>query len=262
MMMQRWHVDQRLARVELDRFSAVVSPLNPAAGLSSARVDGFELPGFQTLEVELPILSQPIAMQGVTPNDLAAVDFYVRGDDLIATYSDQPAPAMRTQVYWRANDPQAAEVAAAIELVVSVQTSRLDSCPRLTTRSECLATEAYRLVDAESATFGSIVPLPDFSELVDEDGLPQCFLFRLPGRQFSYVEMVHPAAAAKSTWEGWLNGLDFRMQLRHQLFFDSLEKGVILRARVLGLLVDRRHDKLLAAQRWLSFLASEVPLTT
>ena len=43
---------------------------------------------------------------------------------------------------------------------------------------------------------------------------------------------------------------------------DRLEKGVILRARVLGVLVDRDDDQRQAAALARRFLANESPLTT
>jgi hypothetical protein len=87
-------------------------------------------------------------------------------------------------------------------------------------------------------------------------------LFRLPGRQYSYAEMVFPGDQRRSTWEGWLHGTDYRLQLRHELFDPRLEKGVILRAQVLGLVLDRANDKAATAAHWASFLRDELPLTT
>ncbi len=149
---------------------------------------------------------------------------------------------------------------AAIELVASVQTALLDSCPRLTLGSQLLATEAFQLTDAAGGTFTSLVP-PQNDPDPESTGAPFCYLFRFSGRQYSYAEMIHPSDAHASHWDGWLHGTEYRLQLRHELFADRLEKGVILRARVLGVLLDRRDDKAATVRHWRSFLDESLPLT-
>ena len=143
-----------------------------------------------------------------------------------------------------------------------MQTSLLDSCPQLVVESHLLASEALRLTDAQAAKFTSIVPPSSEADPDALPGAPNCYLFRLPGRQYSYAEMLQPAAAQSSAWDGWLHDTDYRLQLRHNLFSERLEKGVILRARILGVLVDRRDDKQAAARHWNTFLAEDLPLTT
>ena len=252
--MQLWvDAEHNLARVQLERFAAVVDPGNPAGGLGEVRVDGRELSAFRPLGVEL---------SADKPRDAQAdVERYVRGGDLVVTYADRPAPAMRAQLYWRAGAHDRRGAIAAIELVVSVQTSLLDSFPALAVRTQLVASEAYQLVDSRGS-FAAIVPPGGDLALDDSPELPQCFLFRLPGRQFSYAEMVHPADGRQSLWDGWLHGVDYRMLLRHELFAQRLEKGVILRARVLGVFLDRKDDKTAAAAHWDSFLCEALPLTT
>jgi hypothetical protein len=73
--------------------------------------------------------------------------------------------------------------------------------------------------------------------------------------------MVQPADGRESRWEGWLAGADYRFELRHDLFAQRLEKGVILRARVLGILLDRADDKAAVLAHWNSFLREPLPLT-
>lgn len=252
--MQLWHdVDHAVWRVQLERFAAVVDASNPADGLSDARADGCDLAGFHPLGVEL---SAP------TSDVPAGADGYVRGGDLVVTYADRPAAEMRAQLYWRAAAHERAGAIAAIELVASVQTSLLDSFPQLAVRTRLVASEAFQLTDAARPSFAAIVPPDDDATLDDSPATPQCYLFRLPGRQYSYAEMVHPAVGRPSLWDGWLHGTDYRMQLRHELFAQPLEKGVILRSRVLGVLLDRRDDKAAAADHWTSFLQEALPLAT
>jgi hypothetical protein len=252
--MQVWQdVESHLARMQLERCAATVDWHNPRNGLCELRLDGQVLADFHPLGPELSAIS---------PAEIATVEHYVRAGDLVATYSNRPAEQLRTQVYWRAGTHPRDGAIAAIELVVSVQTALLDSCPKLAITSHLHASEALRMTDSQSGSFTSVVPP---SAEADPDGIagaPHCYLFRLPGRQYSYIEMIHPADVQSSNWDGWLQGAHYRLQLRHQLFADRLEKGVILRARVLGVIVDRRDDRAAALRHWQRFLTEELPLTT
>jgi hypothetical protein len=251
-MTQHWHeLDPRRARIAGDRFSAVLDCGSPAVGLQQMVIDGEELKAFHPLAPDFAAMSE----------SGSGLERYVRGGDLVVTYPERPAASMRSQLYWRAASHPHDKAIAALELVVSVQTSLLDSSPRFAIRSQLLAAEAFQLVDAERGQFSSIVPPEDDTD-PDAIGAPFCYLFRFSGRQYSYAEMVHPGAAQSSKWEGWLHGTEYRLELRHELFADRLEKGVILRGRVLGVLLDRRDDKAAAARHWQSFLAAELPLTT
>lgn len=252
--MQVWQdVEGHQGRIQLERCAAVVDWQNPRIGLTEVRLDGQVLTDFHPLGVELSALAS---------EEVSAAEHYIRSGDLVATYPDRPAEQLRTQVYWRAGSHARDGALAAIELVVSVQTALLDSCPKIAIASHLHATEVLRMTDAQSGAFTSIVPP---SAEADPDGIagaPHCYLFRLPGRQHSYIEMIHPADVENSSWDGWLQGAHYRLQLRHELFADRLEKGVILRARVLGVIVDRRDDKAAALRHWQHFLTGELPLTT
>ncbi len=251
---QFWQADDSKMRLCLDRFQAVVDPLDPAKGVHDLHADQHALRNGRLLQIDLPFLSSPC--------DDTNVECYVRGGDLVATFPEQAQAAVRAQIYWRAASHPIAAALAAIELVASVQTSLLDSCPTITTRSEVVASEAFQLVGLERGTFADLMAKPDHLEGKGASGLPQCYLFRLSSSKYSYAEMVHPADAHDSNWDGWLQGTVFRIQLCHRLFRDRLEKGVILRARVLGVVLDRDGDQDAAVRHYAAFLNEELPLTT
>lgn len=252
--MQVWQeVEGHLARIQLERCTATVDWHNPRGGLGALRLDGQVLEDFHPLGPELAALE---------PAEASAAEHYIRAGDLVATYPNRPAAQLRTQVYWRTGTHPREGAIAAIELVVSVQTALLDSCPKIAIASHLHASEALRMTDSQSGAFTSIVPPTAEADPDNIAGAPQCYLFRLPGRQYSYIEMIHPADVQSSSWDGWLHGAHYRLQLRHELFADRLEKGVILRARVLGVIVDRRDDKAAALRHWQRFLTEELPLTT
>jgi hypothetical protein len=71
--------------------------------------------------------------------------------------------------------------------------------------------------------------------------------------------MIHPADFHS---DELLPGAGDAVMLRHRLFLSDLEKGVILRARVRGLLLPRQGDQPAAAEAYTEFAASPPPLTT
>ncbi len=155
-----------------------------------------------------------------------------------------------------ARDHEAAILA--IELLVSTQTSRLDSCPRLNVASELAAGEILRLIDPQRR---ELTPVAAQTSKVTGGGV-NCHLFRLAGLPYSYIEMAEPAAVESSTLDALGGGPSRQVRLCHRLFAERLEKGVILRARVRGVLVDRADDDTAALQHYQAFLRDDLPLTT
>lgn len=203
------------------------------------------------------------------PGDTTSpADHYVRVGDLVATYADVPQAAMRTEIYWRGDvqlDAPAGIKPAlgAVELMISVQTNMLDSRPHLVARSQLPAVQLLQLVDEEQAEFA---PLPAISGDAFQ-GLPadrpRCVLLRLPTLDVSYAEMVHPADPGRSEIRrvSQPSQTPETFELRHHLFAAELEKGVILRARVLGVLLERAGDEAAAARYYQAFAATAPPLT-
>lgn len=249
-----WHVDASIARLKLPRLSALVDPRQPHRGLHDVKIDGSWL-----REVEM--LGVTLTPRGATPTPPA--DWYVRVGDLVVNYANVPHAEMRTEVYWRSVARTSPPAVGLVELMISVQTNLLDSRPQLTTRSQLLADEVLELVDAARAEFAPVpsLPLGQQHRLVADR--PRCLLLRLGGSDLSYAEMVHPADSGQSeirriSDEKKAPG---HYELRHHLFAAGLEKGVILRARVLGGLLERAGDQAAATQHFQTFAAAAPPLT-
>jgi len=231
----RWHVERTAAKLGLPRLVATLDLERPERGLHALTVEGNSLGDLQLLAVQLtPVL--PATGQSIERPTI--VDSFARGDDMAVTYAERPQPAMQTQVYWRAHNASGA--IAAVELLVSVQTGLLDSCPHLSTNSQLAATE--------------VLPL-------EEVGAPGATLFRLRGGRLSYAEVAHPTSDCVSEIRS-MSPSQPEAGISHRLFQDRLEKGVILRARVLGVLVDRADDQRQAARLLAEFLRTLAPLTT
>jgi hypothetical protein len=251
-----WHLDYPCARFELDRLSATVDLSRPEHGLTGLRADGNELPGAELLGLACP------AAHGGEANE--PLECYQRGPDLIAAYGESPGWPIRVDALWRAAAAatapvQAAGVLALVDLVVSVRTELPDSWPELAVRSAIPAAEFLRLAGAESARFEPYRDILAGPLVLEAEGGPGSLLARLPGVALSYAEMVHPADFRRS--ELRRHGASASaIEVRHGLFAERLEKGVILRARVRGILMDRPGDARQAAACYAAFAAAEPPL--
>jgi hypothetical protein len=225
-----WKLAAAEARLDFAGLLATVDLSRPQLGLCGLEYRGRRLESTALLGVELPSSKVP-----------PISDVYVRQSDLIVTYTQTPELPFRVQIYWRtAFGP---EQQPAIDLQISVQTSLLDSQPQVTT--------ATLLPDAALRHFAI--------DGADAPGRHGYDLVRPADHEVSYVEMLHPAddPAGSSAIQASADG-----GIRHRLFASFLEKGVILRARLRGVLLPRQRDAELAAEAYRLFLAAPPPLAT
>lgn len=249
-----WHVDASIAQLKLSRLSALVDLRQPHRGLHDVKVDGAWLRDAEMLGITLV----PHGAASTPP-----ADCYVRVSDLVASYSDLPQAEMRTEAYWRSDANPAEPAVGLVELMISVQTNLLDSRPQLATRSQLYADEVLELVDAARGEFVSVPQLPLGQQHRLAADRPRCLLLRLAGADLSYAEMVHPADPGHSEIRRIADEktVPGHYELRHHLFAAGLEKGVILRARVLGVLLRRAGDQAAVRQHFQAFAATAPPLT-
>ena len=114
-----------------------------------------------------------------------------------------------------------------------------------------------RLADAGGSRFEPVVADPS-TELALGEG-PGCLLFRRRDTEISYVEMIHPADFQRDALSVGTETTG-PVLLRHRLFRQSLEKGVILRARLRGIFCATENDTSIAAEAYHAFAATEPPL--
>ncbi len=247
-----WRLDQRQARLEVKTFRADIDLDRPESGLDRLSFAGRSLAPAQLLGVELPASD--------TVGD-RFVEAYLRGNDLIATYADVSRPSFRWQVYWRAISGRYPQALAAIEAIVSVQTGLLDSWPQLSLRSLLPATGVWLWRaggDGVGLQCERVDPGPTAKTVAATESWG-CFDFALAGTHTSYLEMVHPADFDTSSVERHDAA---GVSLRHGLFRERLEKGVILRSRALALFLPSRPTNATIADIQRAFANEELPLTT
>ena len=108
---------------------------------------------------------------------------------------------MRTQAFIRRSQRTSPSALAAVELLVSVQTELLDSCPAFRFKVTSRPDRCDWMTPSGAASSRSdqrLILLGQSRERGAATTTPDCFLFRLASTDFSYVEIVHPADAGES----------------------------------------------------------------
>ena len=259
-----WQLEAQQARLALGELSASIDAAFPEQGLVGLTFGGRAMSG-QLLGVRfLPFDGKH--GDGKHASELA--DAYSRVADFVATYAQTETRPYRAQVYWRAHERSGEPNAvAALDLLVSVQTDLLDSHPAVHVTSRLPASQVWQL--DSSGTFAPLeVGSRQPTSLSRANGAG-CVLLRLAdtdtngpaskGPLLSYVEMIHPTDFSElivTTTE------DNHFQTEHRLFADFLEKGVIRRARLRGVLLERSGDLEAAADWYQSLVNDRLPLAT
>ncbi|HEV3415788.1 MAG TPA: hypothetical protein VG056_03225 [Pirellulales bacterium] len=250
-----WRIDGHTARLEAETFRIEIDLLNPSAGVRCLEVRGMALHDAALFCVMLPQSSSA----GGTP-----VDFFSRGNDLVAVYGEAREHPFRAQIYWRLLPSLQFEAAdkktqpiAALELILSIQTSLLDSDPALMVETALAANEVSQLAGIDDCRLVDLI-VSGLPERADAKLGAGCFVFRPVSAGSIYIEMVHPADFRQSTLERVeQNG---PVRLSHRLFAERLEKGVILRSRIRGIIAADANPAAIA-RSYQEFAASDPPLT-
>ncbi len=230
-----WRLENKKALLRNPTWTLELDVESPETGLSDLAISGpgpEQVPVFQRFGAKLLQIQSPNQDSIGRP---VCESVYVRGADLVATYRMSKAYEICWQIYWRELAAEE-DTIGGIELIVSVQTDLLDSDPRLYVGSR-IANSAFVSLEPAGA-----------------------LLARPPQVSFSYLELIHPADF--SAVEVTSDGADPpTCASRFHLFDDHLEKGVIRRARLRGLVLPRADDTAMATACYQSFLQSALPLT-
>lgn len=204
------------------------------------------------LEVERPDASAADRLLGI---DLDAgsrcIDAWCRGGDVTAVYETRDGGRLRATAMWRAAPPWLGGEAGAWcrELVVSAQTPILEAAPHVAVVADVAA-------DAAAPVVCNAGRLDEASPGVDPHG----FLLTGSGAH-AVLFLVHPLDSRGAT--AAVAGGRARITVR--LFPAAVEKGVLLRSRVLAAIGPARTANSpgsWAATLATAFAASEPVLTT
>gem|GEM_PF-2252555 len=251
-----WRIDEHLARLEAPQSRAEIDLFNPAGGMKVRAARGENIVGARIFA---------IGLSSASDSQSSNVEFFARGNDLIAIHWERPDSPFRAQIYWRWIPSVQAfkqcdngQDIDALELILSIQTSLLDSDPALEVATALDAKGAGQLTEVVTAHFSERSASLGGSGLDAESGLG-CFQFELAAGKLKYLEMVHPADFRNSRLSAVASPPGLR--LSHRLFAERLEKGVILRSRLRSFFVPKDCPTTAIVSAYEEFADSEPPLT-
>ncbi|NLX94606.1 MAG: hypothetical protein GXY83_00375 [Rhodopirellula sp.] len=246
-----WQLDHHRAQLRRGSLSATLDLSAPNRGLFDIRGGPPQLETAEILALRVPACH---FVGGNLPQDA-----FVRGSELVAEYSDGTAWPIAVNARWICGSDSDPGLTAVWDLIVSVHTEQLDSRPALAVVSAVACCQTLRLMERESGRFSALPAALATQPFAPASG-EGCILLRLPNSLFSYVEMVHPLDfhCGEVCLEG--EGAACRATVVNHLFPETLEKGVVLRARVRAVLLPCEDDCRLAADAYRKFAAAAPPL--
>ncbi|MEK6248483.1 MAG: hypothetical protein N2C12_09920, partial [Planctomycetales bacterium] len=157
------------------------------------------------------------------------------------------------QIYWRSLAVPVLQDVEALEMMVLTQTNQLGTQIKVITQSQLPAAEVLQLDHQQGF---DRLEFQEPLEITPADGTG-CLVFRFAGHETSYVEMVHPVDFTSAILSVERTGC----LLQRTAVDRSMEKGVIVRARLCAAFVPRSDDINRAAAVYQEFCRTEVPLT-
>jgi hypothetical protein len=199
--------------------------------------NGVELIQYQQHSLPNPPRILRAHVQALVADREPLCECYIRGRDLLATYQPAMQGKVRVQIYWRAWPEQPANsVPVGVQMILSAQTDLLDAAPQTQT----------------SSVFNPM-PAAQWCALREN-----AYLLSGLTDDVSYLEMIHPSDFAGVS----LNQPSSPPSLAWTLFPERMEKGVIRRSRICGLLLPQQQDREQASLAMQQFAEEPLPLTT
>lgn len=202
------------------------------------------------IAVEVPGAA-PLSLLGIDlRSDCRLTDYWVRGDDVTAVYESADARRLRTTAMWRLHPSDGA--ARAWELVASAQTSLLQSDSVLAVVSGIDGGDLLWGTCRDGFMQWSAEPSPEATCVLLSCDMPA------DSAGTRVLVAVHPGDARRMT----IRRDGRRVVVECWLFATALEKGVLLRSRVLAAIGPAADATRWAGEMAATFAASPPMLTT
>ncbi len=187
-------------------------------------------------------------------------DCYVRGTDLIARYADASRQTVFPEFYWRIWDDAPVSGAVVIESWLSVHTQWLDSDPEVIVQCEMPA-DGYQVWRLPSdAEFGLRVAVGGGRTPIEITPSGCAVIWQSTVHPLVFGQVVHPADVSSA--DVMCDAASQLITSRVAYFRGSLEKGVIRRARLRGVLTESDRASSVLTQHWHALLSAPPPLAT
>ena len=232
--------DPSHVNVRDDGFTGELTPRYPEQGLHNISVDPLSLPALRLFCISWP--AAPPSFLFSTP------EFYIHQDDLLVTYPESASCPFTLQLHWHIRS-RGKSLGTKIDLVASVNTSLLGIEPRICLES-WLPNCRYDLLVGED---DSVDPR--------KQSLINGVLCHLGPGGLNYTQMLHPKDQ-RTEPEVLVRKSEHGLRLSQTMFSQSLEKGVIVRARVCGYLMQVENTVDSALRLLHEFASGEPPLST
>ncbi len=241
-----WSVREGRALWESKLLQAVVDLSRPARGLHDVVFNARPLPATQLLQMQLET-----RLNGPGPRLVEAIH---RASDLTAIYAETEGQPIRTQLQWRVSESME-PLRVVVDFIVSAETSQLDSDPRIRV-SSTVGGGPWRQLRKAGAEH-------QFAGLDDTVELSGCsagvHVVPIANAGVQYAQLLLPSDETSVIHSHrQSNGT---CTLHTVMFRERLEKGVIRRVRIRGVMSECELDVRLAAQWAEQLRAAALPLS-
>jgi len=240
-----WKLDRLAASLHAGELSGLLDLGRLDRGIQSLRLGAVTCSGLRPFQLRLA---------SADPTAPPPRDHYVRGRDLIASYQSAVDQTLPT-ICWRAADT----AEPTLDLAISMQTEAIQCSAGCVSTTLVEADQVWRLADVGHGQFEQILPTGDQQLRLEPARGAGLLLFRLPGVSISYAEMIAPADFCGSRLLFVDDGRN--VELTTELFPEPLEKGVIRRVQLRGLILPQQSDQRLALSAYRQFVQADPVLT-
>ncbi len=258
-----WRLVGTTATWQCDQLRASLDLQQPQRGLERLAFQGKSLRETALMQVFLADRDEETGgcERSRLRSRLQLEECYVRGSDLVATYADSGRNVF-PEFYWRVSTGSPTHSGAVVlDLLVSMRTDLPDGDPSVDLRCR-LPAESCDVIREPGSVAEEIVSLRNDREQGDIGCGPSgiAFSFHLPESLPLFALMFHAADVMGTGLEA--DAAEQVIRSTVSFFGGRVERGVIRRATLRGVLVPEERAGHVVTEQWLDLLAAPPPLAT